>query len=309
VWGDPVRYLLKNVLQVIPVLLIITLIVFLLVRVTGDPVALMLPETATEKQVEQLTETLGLNDPLYIQYGRYMADLLQGNFGESFRYNQEALPIVLERLPASFELAFASMIVATLIAIPLGILSAIKRNSFLDLFVTGGSVLGKAMPSFWLGIMLILLLAVQFQIFPVSGRGSLLHLVLPAITLGTAISAEMTRLIRSSMLEILGQDYIRTARSKGLIEAVVVNKHAFRNALIPVVTIMALQTSTLIGGTLITETVFAWPGMGQLLVQAVNLRDMAVVQAATFIIALLVISSNLLADLTYRYLDPRIKYD
>lgn len=165
------------------------------------------------------------------------------------------------------------------------------------------------MPSFWLGIMLILMLSVTFQFFPVSGRGTLGHLVLPALTLGTGIAAEMTRLIRSSMLEILGQDFIRTARSKGLGESIVVNKHAFRNALIPVVTIMALQTSTLIGGTLITETVFAWPGLGQLLVQSVNLRDMAVVQAATFIIAIFVILSNLIADLVYRTLDPRIKYD
>lgn len=165
------------------------------------------------------------------------------------------------------------------------------------------------MPNFWLGIMLILLLSVTFQVFPVSGRGTLWHLVLPALTLGTGIAAEMTRLIRSSMLEILGQDFIRTARSKGLGEAIIVNKHAFRNALIPVVTIMALQTSTLIGGTLITETVFAWPGLGQLLVQSVNLRDMAVVQAATFIIAIFVILSNLSADLIYRFLDPRIKYD
>ncbi|TLS38703.1 ABC transporter permease [Pseudalkalibacillus caeni] len=303
------KFLIKNILRIIPVLFIISLIVFLLVRVTGDPVSLMLPETATDAERAQLRESLGLNDPLYIQYFTYLGDLITGDFGESFRYNQPALGLVLERLPASFGLAFASMLVATLISIPLGILSAIKRNSFIDLFITGGAVLGKAMPNFWLGIMLILLFSVQLNIFPVSGTGSLMHFVLPAITLGTAIAAEMTRLIRSSMLEILGQEYIRTARSKGLLEAVVVNKHGFRNALIPVVTIMALQTATLIGGTLITETVFSWPGMGQLLIQAVNLRDMAVVQAATFIIALLVIISNLLADLAYRYLDPRIKYD
>ncbi|MBD8070807.1 ABC transporter permease [Bacillus sp. PS06] len=303
------KFLLTNILRIIPVLFIITIIVFVLVRVTGDPVALMLPETATDEDRVALQEALGLNEPLYKQYLFFLGDLVQGDFGDSFRYNQPALAIVLERLPASFSLAIASMIIATLISVPLGILSAIKRNTFIDLFITSSSVLGKAMPNFWLGIMLILLLAVNFTIFPVSGTGSMMHLVLPAITLGTGIAAEMTRLIRSSMLEILGQDYIRTARSKGLIEFVVVNKHAFRNALIPVVTIMALQTATLIGGTLITETIFSWPGMGQLLVQAVNLRDMAVVQAATFVIAILVILSNLFADLAYRYLDPRIKYD
>lgn len=281
----------------------------MLVRVTGDPVSMMLPETATDEERESLKEALGFNEPLPVQYMKYLGDLVKGDFGESFRYDMDALDLVLERLPATFQLAIASMIVAIIISVPLGILSAVKRNSFMDLFITGGAVLGKAMPSFWLGIMLILMFAVNLQLFPVSGKGGLMHLILPAITLGTGIAAEMTRLIRSSMLEILGQDFIRTARSKGLRESIVVNKHAFRNALIPVVTIMALQTSTLIGGTLITETVFAWPGLGQLLVQAVNLRDMSVVQAATLLIAVFVILSNLIADLIYRLLDPRIKYD
>lgn len=303
------KYFLKSLLKTIPVLFLITLIVFLLVRVTGDPVSLMLPETATAEERDSLRESLGFNEPLPVQYFTYLGNLVQGDFGDSFRYNTDALSLIMERLPATLELAIASMIIAVLISVPLGILSAVKRNSFFDLFITGGAVLGKAMPNFWLGIMLILLLSVTFQIFPVSGRGTVWHLVLPALTLGTGIAAEMTRLIRSSMLEILGQDFIRTARSKGLGEAIIVNKHAFRNALIPVVTIMALQTSTLIGGTLITETVFAWPGLGQLLVQSVNLRDMAVVQAATFIIAIFVILSNLSADLIYRFLDPRIKYD
>lgn len=303
------KYLVQSMIKTIPVLLLITLIVFLLIRVTGDPVSLMLPETATEEERDSLRESMGLNEPLPIQYFSYLGDLVTGDFGDSFRYNTDALSLVLERLPATFELAIASMIVAIIISVPLGILSAVKRNSFFDLFITGGAVLGKAMPNFWLGIMLILFLSVTFQIFPVSGRGTLGHLVLPAITLGTGIAAEMTRLIRSSMLEILEQDFIRTARSKGLGESIIVNKHAFRNALIPVVTIMALQTATLVGGTLITETVFAWPGLGQLLVQSVNLRDMAVVQAATFIIAIFVILSNLSADLIYRFLDPRIKYE
>ncbi|WP_042477265.1 ABC transporter permease [Bacillus ndiopicus] len=303
------KYFLLNVLKTIPVLLLITLIVFVLVRVTGDPVSMMLPETATDEERESLKEALGFNEPLPVQYMKYLGDLVKGDFGESFRYDMDALDLVLERLPATFQLAIASMIVAIIISVPLGILSAVKRNSFMDLFITGGAVLGKAMPSFWLGIMLILMFAVNLQLFPVSGKGGLMHLILPAITLGTGIAAEMTRLIRSSMLEILGQDFIRTARSKGLRESIVVNKHAFRNALIPVVTIMALQTSTLIGGTLITETVFAWPGLGQLLVQAVNLRDMSVVQAATLLIAVFVILSNLIADLIYRLLDPRIKYD
>jgi peptide/nickel transport system permease protein len=303
------KFLIRRLLQIIPVLFIISFVVFALVHVAGDPVALMLPEDATEEDIRILREALNLDKPFLVQYGTYVLNMLQGNFGESFKYGQEALPIVLERLPATLELAAASMIVATIIAIPLGIWSATKQNSFLDLFATGGAVLGKAMPNFWLGIMLILLLAVNYQIFPVSGRGTLTHLVLPAITLGTGVAAEMTRLIRSSMIEILHQDYVRTARSKGVRDSIVTYKHAFRNSLIPVVTIMALQTSSLVGGALITETVFSWPGLGQLLVQAVNSRDMAIVQAAVFVIAFMVIGMNLMADIIYRLLDPRIKYN
>lgn len=302
------KYLIRRLLQVIPVLFIISFIVFCLVFVAGDPVALMLPEDASQEDIKQLREALGLNEPFYIQYFNYMSGLVQLDFGESFRYNQSALPIVLERLPATLELAAASLIIAIIIAIPLGIWSATKKNSPLDFLATGGSVLWKAMPNFWLGIMLILLFSVTLTWFPVSGRGGFSHLVLPSITLGTGIAAEMTRLIRSSMLEILNQDYIRTAKSKGIRDFFVVNKHAFRNALIPVVTITALQTSTLVGGTLVTETVFSWPGLGQLLIQAVNTRDMAIVQASVFVIAFLVIIMNLIADILYKILDPRIKY-
>ncbi|MGG0719029.1 ABC transporter permease [Robertmurraya massiliosenegalensis] len=302
------KYLSKRLLQIIPTLFIITFVVFVLVYMAGDPVALMLPEDASEADREALREALGLNKPFLVQFVTFLSNLITGNFGTSFRYNQEALPLVLERLPATFELATASMIVAIIIAIPLGVYSARKRNSFVDLFITGGSVLGKAMPNFWLGIMLILLLAVNYQVFPVSGRGTIAHLILPAITLGTGIAAEMTRLIRSSMLEILNQDYIRTAKSKGVSDSKVVFVHAFRNSLIPVVTIMGLQISSLVSGALITETVFSWPGLGLLLVQAVNGRDMAIVQAAVFVIAVLVIVINLLTDLIYRLLDPRINY-
>ncbi|OXM85437.1 ABC transporter permease [Paenibacillus rigui] len=302
------KYIVKSLLQMIPVLFLISTIVFILVHVTGDPVALMLPETATEEDRAVLSNAMGLDKPLYIQFLVFLNNVLHGDFGRSFHYGQSALPLVLERLPASFELAVAAMVVATLLAVPLGIISAVKRNTFLDLFISGISVLGKAMPNFWTGIMLILLFSVMLGVFPVSGRGGIEHLVLPAITLGTAVMAQMTRLIRSSMLEILNQEYIRTARSKGLLERVVIFKHAFRNGLIPVVTIMSLQFTSLIGGTLITETVFSWPGLGQLLVTAVNTHDMAIVQAAVFIIAIIVIISNLVTDLVYRILDPRIKY-
>ncbi|MFD1414405.1 ABC transporter permease [Oceanobacillus jeddahense] len=302
------KYLLNRILQIIPVLFIISFVVFVLVYVAGDPVALMLPEDASESDRQAMRDALGLNDPFYIQYFSFLGDLMQGNFGTSFRYNQPALPLVLERLPATMELAAASMIIAIIISIPMGIYSARKQNTFADLFITGGSVLGKAMPNFWLGILLILLFAVNVQFFPVSGRGTFIHLVLPALTLGTGIAAEMTRLIRSNMLEIFSQDYIRTAKSKGVSNQVLVYKHAFRNSLIPVVTIMGLQLSHLVSGALITESVFSWPGIGLLLVQAVNGRDMAVVQAAVIVIALIVIVINLLTDILYRLLDPRINY-
>jgi peptide/nickel transport system permease protein len=303
------KYLVRQILQLIPVLFIISFVVFTLVFVAGDPVALMLPEDASQEDIQVLRESLGLDKPFLVQYGNYVMGLVQGDFGESFRYNQSALPIVLERLPATMELAIAAMAVAIIISIPLGIWSATKQNSSLDFFATGGAVLGKAMPHFWLGIMMILLFSVTLRWLPVSGRGTFSHLILPAITLGTGIAAEMTRLIRSSMIEVLSQDYVRTAKSKGIKDFFVVYKHAFRNSLIPVITITALQTSTVIGGALITETVFSWPGLGQLLIQAVNTRDMAIVQASVFIIAFLVIFMNLVADVMYRILDPRIKFN
>lgn len=302
-------FLLKRLAQIIPVLLIISFIVFALVFIAGNPVALMLPDDASQEDIAQLTASLGLDKPFIVQYGHYLLNLIQGDFGESFRYSTSALPLVLERLPATLELAIAAMIIAVTVAIPLGIWSATQQNTPLDLLASGGAVLGKAMPNFWLGIMLILLFSVTLGWLPVSGRGTFAHLLLPAITLATGIAAEITRLLRSNMIEILNQDYIRTAKSKGIRNLFVVYKHAFRNSLIPLITITALQTSTVVGGTLITETVFSWPGLGQLLIQAVNTRDMAIVQACVFVIAILVILMNLLADILYRLLDPRIKYD
>lgn len=302
------KYIIKRLLEVIPVLFIITFVVFILVYHAGDPVSMMLPEDASQEDREIMREALGLNEPFLVQYGSFIKDISTGNFGVSTRYNTEALPLVLERLPATFQLAGAAMLVSILISIPFGIWSANKRNSFVDLFITGGSVLGKAMPNFWLGIMLILVLAVMFPIFPVSGRGTIMHLILPAITLGTSVAAEMTRLVRSSMLDTLGQDYVRTAMSKGVSDRKVIFYHAFRNTLIPVLTITTLQLSILISGSIITESVFQWPGLGMLLVQAVNARDMAVIQAAVFIIAILVILVNLITDLIYVIIDPRIKY-
>lgn len=301
------RFMIKQLLEILLVLFIISSVVFILVYIAGDPVALMLPDGATPQDIETLRTALGLNDPFFVQYIRYISDLIQGSFGESWRYNADALPIVLERLPATFELAAYSLLVAVIISIPLGIWSATKKNTVFDVFITGGSVLGKAMPNFWLGIMLILFFSVTFQIFPVSGRGTVAHIILPAITMGTGIAAEMTRLLRNQMLEILNQDYIRTAKSKGLKRYIVIYKHALKNGINPVITIFALQASAVISGAIITETVFAWPGLGQLLVQSVYTRDMAIVQASVFVIAVLVIIMHLITDIIYRIVDPTIK--
>lgn len=303
------HFFLRRFLQVIPVLIIIIFIVFTLVFLAGDPVALMLPADATAEDIETLRKALNLDQPYIVQLGTYILNLLKGDFGISFHYNEPALPLVLERLPATIELALAAMIVAVLLAIPLGILSAMKRNRSVDVAITGASVVGAAIPNFWLGIMLILIFAVNFQWFPVSGRGSFAHLILPALTLGTGLAATIARLMRSSLLDVLNQDYIRTARAKGMRRWPLIFVHALRNALIPVVTMIALQTGGLMGGALVTEYIFAWPGIGQLLVQSIHVRDMSVIQAATFIIAIIVIGLNLFADVVYRLLDPRITYD
>lgn len=303
------KYLAMRLLQIPPVLFIVTIMIFVLVYIAGDPVATMLPADASPEEIAQFRHALGFDQPFYVQFGNYILDLFRGDFGESYQYGTSALGLVLERLPATLELATASMLIAILIAIPLGIISAVKPNTVIDFFATSFSVLGKAIPNFWLGIMLILVFSVTLKVLPVSGTGSYAHIVLPAITLGTAMSAEITRLVRSSMLEILHQDYIRTARSKGLKYSAVVIKHAFKNSLVPVITITFLQAAALVGGSLITEMIFAWPGLGQLIIQAVYAKDLPIIQAAVFVTASMIIFINILTDIMYRVLDPRIKFN
>lgn len=300
------RYISGRVVQMLPTLLLIITIVFMLVYVVGDPVGLMLGDNATPEQVHAMREAMGLNDPFLTQYLNYLGSVLVGDFGDSYQYNQAALPIVLERLPATLTLAIAAILLAVAIAIPLGIWSATHRGKAIDSVVSAVSVVAKAMPNFWLGIMLILVFAVILRWLPVSGSGSWAHLVLPVIALGTGTAAEITRLVRSSMVEILSQDYIRTARGKGLRGNIVVYKHALLNAFVPVTSITMLQFSTLLGGALVTEVVFAWPGLGQLLVNAVSQRDMALVQAAVFVIALMVLMLSLISDVLFKVVDRRI---
>lgn len=300
-------YILKRLFHSIFVLVGISLVVFIILHLTGDPAALLMPMDATPEQVAQFRKEMGFTDPVIVQYWRFFKGTLRGDFGQSFRHSQPALDLVLERMPATIQLTFAALFLALLIAVPVGIISAIKRNSLLDHIGMTGALLGQSTPVFWLGIMLILIFSVTFQWFPSSGRGELRHLVLPAITLGMFSMARTARMMRSSMLEVLGQEYIKTAKAKGLAPAMVILKHALKNAAIPVVTIIGMELGTLLGGAVITETIFAWPGVGRLAVQAIYNRDYPVVQAAVFILASIFVLVNLIVDLIYTYLDPRVK--
>ena len=302
------RYLLKRVIQIIPVLLILTFIIFCLVYVAGDPVALMLPPEAGEEAKAALREALGLNKPFLEQFFIYLGNLLRGNFGVSYQYNQDALSLVLERMPYSLQLASVSLLASVVIGIVLGIAAAQFRNTPFDLLVNGFAALGQAMPGFWVAIMLILVFAVNLHVLPVSGADSWKSLVLPAATLTLLTSAKIIPLIRSNMIEGRQQDYIRTARSKGLSRGKVIFKHAFKNTLVPVITIIAMQLPTLIGGALITETIFAWPGLGMLIYRGVANLDMTVVQAGVMAVAVITILANLISDVAYCLIDPTIKY-
>ncbi len=300
-------YILKRLFHSIFVLVGISLVVFIILHLTGDPAALLMPMDATPEQVAQFRQEMGFNDPIIVQYWRFFKGTLRGDFGQSFRHSQPALELVMERMPATIQLTLAAMVIALLVAIPVGIISAIRRNSILDHIGMTGALLGQSTPVFWLGIMLILIFSVTIQWFPSSGRGEIQHLVLPAITLGMFTMARTARMMRSSMLEVMGQEYMKTAKAKGLSPGMVILKHALKNAAIPVVTIIGMELGTLLGGAVITETIFAWPGVGRLAVQAIYNRDYPVVQAAVFLLASIFVLVNLVVDLLYTYLDPRVK--
>jgi ABC-type dipeptide/oligopeptide/nickel transport system permease component len=300
-------YLFRRLAQSVLVLLGVSFIVFLILYLTGDPALVLLPPDATAEDVREFRARMGFNDPFIVQYGRFLGGALRGDFGQSVRHGEPAFHLVIERLPATFELSGAALVVALLLAIPAGVVSAVRRNSVTDYVATVVALLGQSMPTFWLGIMLILIFSVQFNVLPSSGRGGIEHLLLPALTLGLFTTARITRLTRSGMLEVLNQDYIRTARAKGVSGLPVVWKHAFKNAAIPIVTIVGIELGTLLGGSVITETIFAWPGVGRLSVQAIYNRDYPVVQAAVFLLASTFVLVNLVVDLLYTYLDPRIR--
>jgi ABC-type dipeptide/oligopeptide/nickel transport system permease component len=300
-------WLLKRTAFSVLTLLAISMIVFSLVRLTGDPVLLFLPPDAPEEEVIRLREELGFNDSLVVQYGRFLRSALAGDVGFSLKHQEPALRVVLQRLPATLELATASMGLTLAIALPAGILSALWRNSWLDRLVMGGVVVGQSMPTYWVGIMLILLVSVQAELLPPFGRGTVAHLVMPSLTLALFFTARIARLTRSGMLNVLRTDYVRTARAKGLAGHVVVLKHALRNAALPIVTIIGIEFGTLLGGTVITETVFAWPGLGRLAVDAIYARDYPVVQTVVLLVSALFVSINFVVDLLYRVIDPRVE--
>ena len=302
------RYVLRNLIQLVLVTLAVATTAFLLVFMSGDPVMLMVPMNATREEIEALRDAFGLNQPLWVQYGRYMVRAAQGDFGISIKAGQPALNLVMERIPATLELGLAGMILATVVGMGVGVLSALKRDSWID---AAGRVLAlgsQAMPIFWLGLILIIIFSVKLRLLPPFGRGGLKELILPAITMATYNIPLILRLTRSTFFDVLYQDYIRTARAKGLPERVVVFVHILRNAAIPLVTVLGMNFGRILGGAIVTETVFAWPGVGLLSIDAIFTADYPVIMAATIILVVSVVVMNFLTDLTYAVLDPRIRY-
>jgi ABC-type dipeptide/oligopeptide/nickel transport system permease component len=301
------RYALRRIQHTLLVLIAISAISFFFIHLSGDPVMLMLPQDASAAEIEEMRARLGFNDPIYVQYGRFLAGALTGDLGQSLYYHVPVMELVLERLPASLELATAALVFSIGLAVPIGIISAVKRGSVVDFGSMLVALFGLSMPHFWLGIMMILLFSVTLGWLPTSGRGGIEHLVMPALALGLSLMAMFARLTRSVMLEVLQLDYVRTARAKGLKEVMVVGKHALRNALIPLVTIAGLEFGFLLGGTVVIETVFAWPGLGRLVVQAIFNRDYPLVQAVVLVLAGIFVAVNLAVDLIYGLLDPQIR--
>jgi len=303
-------FIVRRLLLTVPVVWIVITLVFALIHlVPGDPIAQMLGEGASVSQVERLRQEFGLDRPILEQYTTYIRGVVRGDLGNSFRNQEPVARSILARYPATLELAVAAAIVSFMIALPLGVLGAIRRGKAADRLVSLVSLLGVSLPNFALGPMLILLFAIALGLLPVSGREGFANLVLPALTLGSGLAASMTRMVRGSMLEEIRQDYVRTARAKGLNERIVLFGHALRNGLIPVITVFGLQAGMLLAGAMITETIFSWPGLGRLTIQAISARDYPLIQGCILSISLTYIFINLATDLLYSVVDPRIRYD
>ena len=300
-------YVVHQLVQLVVVIIGISILAFVILHVLGDPVLLLLPQNAGKEEFERYRKLLGLDQPLLVQYWKFASQAVQGDFGKSWYADTPAFSLVLERMPATIYLTLAGLVVALLIALPLGILAALKRHSFVDTLCTGIAVAGQAMPLFWFGIMLIIIFAVRLRALPASGYGTWQHFVMPAFCLGAAFAPITMRLVRSGVIEVLSMEYITTARAKGVGERTVVIKHAFRNACIPIITILGLQFGQLLGGAIITETVFAWPGVATLTVESIRNQDFPVVQCAVVLLALIIVTANVIVDLVVGLIDPRIR--
>src|SRR5712664_3410445 len=300
-------FLASRLLRAAVALWLVSTVVFVVMRLSGDPVPLLLPPDAPRSEIFRVRAELGLDRPLPVQYVVFLGNVLRGDFGRSIHFRQPAFGVVLGYLPATFELGLTAFVLASLVALPIGVVSAVRRNSPVDQVTMGLALVGQSAPTFFIGILLILVVSLKLGLLPTSGREDWRNLVLPALTLGAFTMASIARLTRSAVLEVLRADYIRTARAKGLGEAIVIAKHALKNASIPILTITALQFGTLLGGAVVTETVFAWPGIGRLAVQSINNRDYPVVVCTVFIAAVILIAINCAVDLLDGFLDPRAR--
>jgi peptide/nickel transport system permease protein len=301
------KYVLSRLGEALISVLGLLALVFFAARLTGDPAAMMLPIGATPEQIEEFRHAAGFDRPMPVQFATFIADAVRGDFGTSLQFQRPALTVVLERLPATLELTVAALVLGTALGALTGMTAALKRGTVLEFCSMSLALLGQATPVFWLGIILIMVFSVELHWLPAGGRDGLANLVLPAVTLAMFSSASVARLLRSSMVEVLKEDYIRTARAKGLVKRVVYLRHAARNALIPVVTILGILAGELLGGAVVTETIFSWPGVGRLIVFAIETKDFPVVQAGVVVISSIFILVNLLVDLSYGALDPRIR--
>ena len=301
------RYIARQLTQLVVVIIGISLLAFSILHVIGDPVLLLLPQNAGKEEYERYHKLLGLDKPLHVQYWKFVSRAIQGDFGKSWYTSTPAFALVLERMPPTLYLTFAGLAAAMLIALPLGIVAALRRHSFVDNLCTMLAVAGQAVPIFWLGIMLIIVFALRLKALPASGYGTWQHFLMPAFSLGTFLAPVTMRLVRSGVIEVMNMEYIKTARAKGVAERMVVIKHAFRNACIPVITVVGLQFGQLLGGAIVTETVFAWPGVATLTVESIRNQDFPVVQCAVVLLALVIVTVNLIVDVIVGLIDPRIR--
>jgi len=302
-------YIFRRVYQAFLVFLVVSGIVFSILHISGDPVALLMPPEATPDQMEEMRRTLGLDKPLPVQYGLFLRNAIRGNLGVSYHHGQPALKLVLDRLPASLELVVATIVISLILAVPIGVLAASKRGAVFDRASLLGSLVGISAPPFWIGIAFIFIFCVELQWLPSSGRGTWAHLILPSTSLALYRLALFIRLIRAGMLDVMTMDFIRTARSKGVSEQKVIYKHALKNTLIPFVTIAGIQMGSLLAGAIVTEKVFAWPGMGRLFLESIGVMDFPVIIAWTLVTATIFLAMNLAVDILYVYLDPRIRHE